>query len=163
MSDGIDFGALGTVTTKRPSTRTTTPTKSTPKPDRTNWKRKYEKLNKDFDVISKDYEKVIANRNALFDRVEELEGPIADEMDMLRQQEAQGKQAIDLMSKQLEKFKFRPQQYSQILNIMNCLQINTNPRQKARLKELLNIGEEDHIGIYDIRDAITELLEEPYQ
>ena len=162
MSDGIDFGALGSKNASTGPSKKTQSVSSPSKP-RTDWKKKFEELKKDHDTVADDYERVIENRNALLIRIDELEGPIADEMDMLRQQEAQGKQSMDLMSKQLEKFKFRPQQYSQILNIMNCLQINTNPRQKARLKELLNIGEEDHIGIYDIRDAVTDLLEEPYK
>lgn len=143
------------------------------KKPRNDYKKLYEEAQKTIAGLTKEVEKIMkswterdvnlkAVQNSIKDkeaRIKELEGPIADEMDMLRQQEGMQKRAIDRLTKEVEQYKFRPQQYSKIINILNCLQINTNKRQRERLIELIGVGN----SIYAVRDAIIELLEAPYQ
>ena len=121
------------------------PTKATTR-KRKDYKKLYEGTRAELKKLEAEFQK----------RIAETEN-IQDQIDMLREQEKMSKKAMNLMSLEVERYKFRPHQYSKIAQILNCLHVNFNPRQKQAL--------ENHIGsssIIDARKAIFELLEAPY-
>ncbi len=81
-----------------------------------------------------------------------------DTIGMLRQQEAMSKQAIDRLTLEVERYKFRPHQYSEIAQILVSMRVRGNPAQKAAVERI--VGTTD---ITAVRKYIFDLLEAPYQ
>ena len=96
--------------------------------------------------IAKEYELVKEN------------GDLKEELDTLRQQETMSKQALDLMSKEVERFKFRPHQYSEIARLLICMRVRGNRSQKEQVLKIVG-----STAIEDVREHIFKLLEAPYE
>lgn len=174
---GVDFGALG----KKKPTPIPTPVRKPSKPH-VDWKKKYKsekelrehveavstekgeklmKISNDLNDLKKMgivSEKDYRDLQAAFALSNENNSELQDEIEMLRQQESMSKQALDKITQEVEKYKFRPQQYSTIAQILNCLHVNANKLQKERLTDLAGGP-----SVYDARNKIFEILEAPYQ
>ena len=156
-----------------------------PTRNRMDWKKKYEETQKELDSwvksagersrhmdeMAKELGALRKSHAKTFNELTELKTwadavkkeekeayELSDEIHRLKVQDNMSKKVIDKLTKDAQKYQFRPQQYSKIINILNCLQINTNKRQRERLIELIGVGN----SIYAVRDAIIGLLEAPY-
>lgn len=136
----LDFGSFK-------KEKTVTPKSVTPKVPRTDYKKMYEITKKSLDEWKKRAEGWRQDTNRLH-----------DENLMLRQQEEQMKKAIDILSKQVERFKFRPQQYSQIAQVLTYMRLHGTKAALQRVKEMVGTTE-----ISAVRKWIFDLLEEPYK
>ena len=150
----INFGAM-----KKGKTVTETPIKpSKPHKPKTDWKKKYENQSKELEQVYENLRRFGEENSNLKARIDELEGPIADELDMHRQQEANLKKAVDELTMQLSKFQFDPVKFSQLAQVLTYLRVHGNKQALIRVKEIVGTTE-----LSEVRKWIFDLLEAPYK
>ena len=81
-----------------------------------------------------------------------------DDNVMLRQQEDMSKKAMDILTQEVERFKFRPHQYSEIARLLICMRVRGNRSQKEQVLKIVG-----STAIEDVREHIFKLLEAPYE
>lgn len=153
----LDFGAL-----KKKSK-----TDTTPKPQRrprNDYKKMYKDLQIAFAQTNEHNDRLQAELSELetwADAVKKEETQmheLQDEVYMLRQQESMSKRALDELTQEIERYKFRPGQYSEIARILICMRVRGNKSQKEQILKIVG-----STAIEDVRDHIFNLLEAPYQ
>lgn len=175
----LDFSSLGSEGKKKTTTKRVEPSgepepepallkdpKPTPsRASRTKWKNKYEdvksenelllvevaNLKKGIEIGKNEYQKLLL-------RINELEGPIADELDMYRQQEAQQKQAIDILTQKLEKFQFNIPKFIELMELLSVMRLHGGEDNLAVARRI--VGDTQ---IKKVRKWIYDLLEAPYR
>jgi len=183
---GLDFGAFkknprgGTNVAQRAPAGTATVPQPVKQSNRnrtgyTKLKEKYEQLkaasetkirsmNKGLEVGKKAYDKL---QEEFFDlktwadavKKEEKENyELKDEIHRLTVQDNMSKKVIDKLTLEAERYKFRPQQYSEIAQLLISMRVRGGRVQKETVMGI--VGSTD---IKDVRAYIFKLLEAPYK
>ena len=145
----LDFGALK----KKPKVEAPSKPERQRVPHK-DWKKEHRSLRKEYDNLSL----ALTEVNTEYTELEEKAIELKDENVMLREQEAMSKQALDKLTQEIENYKFRPGQYSEIARILICMRVRGNKSQKEQIKKIVG-----STAIEDVRDHIFKLLEAPYQ
>jgi len=174
MSEGLDFGALrkdrmGTDAPQRAPAGTATVSQSVKKPtrNRTDWKKKYEQLK---DTAEKELRALRKSHAETFNELTELKTwaeavkknetqmhELQDEIHRLKVQDAMSKKVIDKLTLEAEKYKFKPESYSKIAQLLVSMRVRGNRAQKETVINI--VGSTD---IVEVRKYIFDLLEAPY-
>ena len=182
---GLDFGALrkdrsGTDVAQRAPAGTATVSEPVEKPTRnrtgyTKLKEKYEQLLNQSEIKIRSLSKGLGIGKKAYDKLqeeffelktwadavkkEEKETyELKDEIHRLKVQDAMSKKAIDKLTLEAEKFKFRPQQYSELSQLLISMRVRGNRAQKQTVIDI--VGTTD---IVEVRKYIFNLLEAPYK
>ena len=170
MSKGLDFGALkkdrsDTDTPIRAPDGTATVAESTKKQTRkrNDYKKKYEQEKSSREQLQKVNTMIQDELNELktwADAVKKEEKEsyeLRDEIHRLRVQNNMDKKALNQLALEHERYKFRPQQYSEIAQLLVSMRVRGNAAQKQAVINI--VGTTD---IVEVRKYIFKLLEEPY-
>ena len=165
---GVDFGKfkskVGRTDDKRTSKRTTTVSKSTPKPDRTDWKGKLKSAEKELKALRKSHAETfneLTELKAWADAVKKDETQmyeLKDEIHRLTVQDNMNKKALDKAVMKLAQFQFDPQKFSQLAQLLTYLRVHGNKQALIRVKEIVGTTE-----LSEVRKWIFDLLEAPYK
>ncbi len=152
-----------------------------PNRSRTDWKKKYEQLESSHEQLKnaaeikiKTMEKGLGVGKKAYDKLQEeffdlktwadavkkeetQMYELKDEIHRLKVQDAMSKKAIDRLTLEAEKYKFRPQQFSEIAQLLVSMRVRGNRAQKDAVINI--VGTTD---IVEVRKYIFKLLEAPY-